>query len=178
VNKQWFQANINAPYCPYGTIVHSWYYSPLWTGTDSESLNRGIVFVHHEQCILQCVYAVNFRKPVLCKNPKIQIWIWKNRSGIWKKYHPLSGIWKNVWKNSKKTFVFKKNLCSRRKHMNFICIVLDLTVVLEVGAEPKSTCTLTLHWLQDERGATLQVSLPVNHRGGQQHSALSRPYQL
>jgi hypothetical protein len=56
--------------------------------------------------------------------------------------------------------------------MNFICIVL------EVGAEPKSTCTLTLHWLQDERGATLQISLPVNHRGGQQHSALSRPYQL
>ena len=50
------------PYCPYGTIVHSWYYSPLWTGTDSESLNREIVFVHHEQCILQCVYAVNFRK--------------------------------------------------------------------------------------------------------------------
>jgi hypothetical protein len=45
----------------------------------------------------------------------------------------------------KKNFHFQKNLCSRRKHMNFICIVL------EVGAETKSTCTLTLHWLQDER---------------------------
>jgi hypothetical protein len=56
--------------------------------------------------------------------------------------------------------------------MNFICIVL------EVGAETKSTCTLTLHWLQDERWATLQASLTVNHRGGQQRSALSRPYQL
>jgi hypothetical protein len=77
------------PYCPYGTIVHSWYYSPLWTGTDSESLNREIVFVHHEQCILQCVYAVNFRKH---SNDLVDA-LYRGREKMW---YFSSGLWREI----------------------------------------------------------------------------------
>jgi hypothetical protein len=86
---------------------------------------------------------------------------------------------KKSGKFQKKLLFSKKILLAQKTHECQIVIIMNvICIVLEVGVEPKSTCTLTLHWLQDERGATLQVSLTVSHRGGQQRCALSRPYQL
>jgi hypothetical protein len=92
------------------------------------------------------------------KNPNLDL-----EKSIWN----LEKISSPSWNLEKRLEKIKKNFWFQKK-----------SLLLEVGAEPRSTCTLSLHWLHDERGATLQVSLPVNHSGGQQHSALSRPYQL